>query len=95
MRRTIISDTSCLIALTNIGELELLKKVYDEITTTSEVENEYGEKLPAWIKIKNPKDKLRQQILELQIDKGEASIIALALEIPKSIIIVDDDKEER
>ena len=95
MRKTIISDTSCLIILTNIGELDLLRKVYGQIITTAEVADEFGETLPEWIKINAPTDKYRQKILELQIDKGEASAIALALEIPDSTIILDDQKARK
>ncbi len=95
MRKTIISDTSCLIILTNIGELGLLRKVYGQIITTVEVAAEFGETLPEWIEINAPTDKYRQKILELQIDKGEASAIAPALEIPDSIIILDDQKARK
>lgn len=92
MHKVIISDTSCFIVLNNIGELELLHKSYDDITTTIEVANEYGEELPDWVSIQSPKDKSKQKILELQLDKGEASAIALALEIPNSTVILDDQK---
>jgi predicted nucleic acid-binding protein len=57
MHRTIISDTSCFIVLSNIGELDLLHKVYGQITTTRDIANEYGEKLPNWVEIKDVKDK--------------------------------------
>ena len=40
----IISDTSCLIWLTNIGKLELLKKLYNKIIITPEVLKEYTSK---------------------------------------------------
>jgi predicted nucleic acid-binding protein len=95
MRKVIISDTSCLIILTNIGELELLRKLYGQITTTLDIASEYGDSLPEWIEIVNVTDKSKQQILELQIDKGESSAIALALEIPNSTIILDDYKARR
>jgi predicted nucleic acid-binding protein len=92
MPKTIISDTSCFIILSNIKELELLYKVYGQILTTKEIANEFGEQLPDWIEIKTVTDRFRQQILEMQIDKGESSAIALALEIPDSTIILDDYK---
>ncbi len=95
MLKTIISDTSCLIVLNNIGELELLYKVYGEIITTVEIALEFGETLPDWITVKNVKDTFRQQILELQIDKGESSAIALSFEFPNSILILDDFKARK
>ncbi len=95
MPKTIISDTSCLIILTSIGELELLHKLYGQITTTLDIAAEYGEALPEWVEIMTVTDKSKQLLLELQIDKGESSAIALALEIPDSMIILDDGKARR
>ena len=95
MPKTIISDTSCLIVLNNIGELDLLYKVYGPIITTFEIAAEYKEQLPNWIEITNVKDKYKQKLLEMQIDKVESSAIALALEIPNSTIILDDYKARK
>ena len=95
MPKTIISDTSCFIILTNIGELDLLHKVYGEIVTTTDIAVEFGETLPEWIEIKTVTDKYRQQLLELQIDKGESSAIALALEMPDCSLILDDYKARK
>ncbi len=95
MPKAIISDTSCFIILTNIGELELLQKVYGQIVTTPEIVAEFGELLPEWVEIAEVKDKYRQTILELQIDKGESSAIVLALETPDSVVILDDYKARK
>ena len=95
MHKTIISDTSCFIILTNIGELELLKKVYSFVVTTTDIANEYGETLPDWVGIETVKDKYRQQLLEMQIDKGESSAITLALEMTDCTIILDDYKARK
>src|ERR1700743_2084222 len=90
MPDVVIADTSCFIILSNINELDLLQKVYGTIITTPDIAREFAEYLPDWVTIKSPKDLQKQQILELQIDKGEASAIALALEIHGSTIILDD-----
>ena len=95
MRKTIISDTSCFIILSNIDELNLLQQVYGRIINTVEVADEFGEKLPDWIEIVAVKDKMRQQLLELQIDKGESSAIALALETNECTLIIDDYKARK
>ena len=95
MPKTIISDTSCFIILTNIGELELLHKVYGEIITTIDIATEFGEVLPEWVEIVSVEDRYSQQLLEMQIDKGESSAIALALENPNSTIILDDYKARK
>ncbi len=95
MPKAIISDTSCFIVLTNVGELDLLQKVYGQIVTTPEIAAEFGEPLPEWVEIAEVKDKYRQTILELQIDKGESSAIALALETSNSVVILDDYKARK
>lgn len=45
--------------------------------------------------IKSTDDIQRKKILEIQIDKGEASAIALALEIKNSALILDDYKARK
>ena len=95
MHKTIISDTSCFIILTKIGQLEILHEVYGKILTTPDIAAEFGEPLPEWVDIVNVIDIYRQQILELQIGKGESSAIALALETPDCIIILDDYKARK
>lgn len=95
MPETIISDTSCFIILANIGELDILQKVYGSVVTTTEVRREFGSDLPAWVKIKDPSDKSRQKLLELHVDRGEASAISLAIETPNSTIILDDQKARK
>lgn len=95
MHKIIISDASCFIILVKIGELNILQKLYNQIVTTSEIAMEFGEPLPNWVLIKDVTDKYRQRILEMQIDKGESSAIALALEIENSTLILDDFKARK
>lgn len=95
MRKIIISDTSCFIILHKIGELELLRKIYGNVITTIDIANEFGESLPDWVKIELVSDLKKQELLELQIDKGESSAIALALEIENSTIILVTSKQEK
>ena len=95
MHKVIISNTSCLIILTKINQLELLHQIYQEIVTTTEIQNEFGEILPKWIKIVEVKNKDLQDALELSIDKGESSAIALALETNECTLIIDDYKARK
>ena len=95
MPSVVISDTSCFIILSKIDELDLLYKVYENIFTTPEIVAEYGEALPEWVKITSVKDKYRQQLLEMQLGKGESSAMALSLEMPDSIVILDDYKARK
>jgi predicted nucleic acid-binding protein len=95
MHKTIICDTSCLIVLANIGHLELLQKLYGQVITTVEIAIEFGEPLPDWVEVVTGGDKSKQTLLELQLDKGESSAIALALETPNCTIILDDIKARK
>ena len=92
MQRIILSDTSCLIVLEKISELELLHQVFGEIVVTDEVAAEYGLPLPVWISVQNPRDENYREILEASVDKGEASAIALAVELGDCLLIIDDLK---
>ena len=88
----IISDTSCLILLYKIDELDLLKTICDNVFITKTIKQEFGKSLPNWIKVKSPADNHYQKILEMDLDAGEASAIALSFEFENSILIIDDLK---
>lgn len=49
-------------------------------------------KLPHWFELKDPIDKNYQTIIEASVDKGEASAIALAIELADCLLIIDDLK---
>ncbi|MFN6087744.1 MAG: DUF3368 domain-containing protein [Cyclobacteriaceae bacterium] len=95
MNKVIISDASCLIALDEIGQIEFLKSVFPQIVTTNEVSAEFGKELPTWISVKTLQNSAKRNELELVLDAGEASAIALALENPKQSILIIDEKKGR
>ncbi|NTW48412.1 MAG: DUF3368 domain-containing protein [Chlorobiales bacterium] len=92
MSNLVIADTSCLIVFQKIGQTNLLRSLYDSITITMEVKAEFGESLPDWIKVADVIDKKRLDILELYLDKGEASAITLGLENENSLLLIDERK---
>ena len=73
MQKIIISDTSCLITLDKINQLETLRSLFRTITVSTIIAEEYGESLPAFVEILDPSQKVFQQILQLNVDAGEAS----------------------
>lgn len=95
MPKIVISDTSILILFHKIDEFDLLRKVYQEIITTPEIAEEFGEILPNWIKIQPVSDKKYQEFLSTQIDLGEASALALAAEYNDVLILLDDLKARK
>ncbi|WP_316826901.1 DUF3368 domain-containing protein [Pedobacter miscanthi] len=86
----VIADTTCFILLENIGELNLLRSLFSQIVTTPTILAEFGSPLPEWIEIRSPKNISFQNSLD--IDAGEASAIALAMESESSLLILDDNK---
>jgi predicted nucleic acid-binding protein len=95
MQKTIIADSSCLILLDKIEELDLLKKLFGKVIVTSIIAEEFGNPLPEWISIKDAENKNYQNILELSVDRGEASAIALAVEQSDCLLILDDQKARK
>ena len=95
MQKAIIADSSCLILLDKIEELELLKQLFGKVIITSIIAEEFGVALPDWILIKDAVNKNYQNILELSVDKGEASAIALAVEQTDCLLILDDQKARK
>ncbi len=92
MSSCVIADTSCLIALDRIRALGILKEVFSTIVTTEEVKGEFGKPLPAWISIQPVRDEVKKKRLMKVLDEGEASAIALALETPAAVLIIDEKK---
>lgn len=95
MSKIIVSDTSCLILLDKLNLLFILKELFEEIAVTPEIEKEYGQTLPEWIKVVNVQNKVYQIMLQSTIDSGEASAIALAIEQPNCLLILDDNKARK
>lgn len=91
----IISNTSCLIILDNINSLDILQKLYQHIYLTEEVAEEYGKPLESWMNIITVKDKNYLRILNTTVDLGEASTIALALEMAEDNVMILDDLKAR
>jgi len=101
----IVADSSPLIALAIIGQLDLLRQLYEQIWIPPAVWGEIvinGKGLPGseavsnltWLEIHEP-DRTVLRILTLLVDQGEAEAIALAQSIPDSTVLLDDAKARR
>ena len=91
----IIADTSCFILLYKLNYLDVLYKLFGKVTTTPEVFLELNKTLPEWIITERVKNIHQQQLLEKEVDKGEASVISLAIEKENSLLILDDLKARK
>ena len=87
----IVSDTSCLILFEKIEKLDLLRKLFGKVHITDTVLRELNRPVPDWIEVAELKTDLRNE-LKVYLDEGEASIIALAFENKKSLLIIDEIK---
>ncbi|MGD9974914.1 MAG: DUF3368 domain-containing protein [Desulfatirhabdiaceae bacterium] len=96
----VISNTSPLLYLYRIGGIDWLPCLFNEIWTSDAVKDEllagsnkgYDVPNPAdfnWLQIVNPKS-MPSEWLVLDLGAGEISTIALALENPRHIILLDD-----
>ncbi|RZK30131.1 MAG: DUF3368 domain-containing protein [Hymenobacter sp.] len=90
MPPVIIADASCLILLEKIGALHLLHQLYGQVLVTDIVAAEYGLPLPTWVAVRAVQNDRQTQVLALTLDPGEASAIALALEHPECLLIIDE-----
>ena len=95
MPRYVIADTSVFIIFDKINQFDLLKDVYQKVYTTPEIAKEFNKVLPKWISIESPLDSKYQELIKTQVDIGEASAIALAMEHDNSLLILDDLKARR
>lgn len=96
----IVSDTSSISNLLQIGLIDILHVLYGDITITPAVrrelynlsEQEKQIEQIDWIKVKAPQDqRMIVQLLE-EIDLGEAESIVLAIEEKAKYLIIDEYK---
>lgn len=91
----VIADTSCLILLTKIGEIDILKELFGTIHLTQIVANEFGQAIPDWISIIDNSSDKTIELLAIDLDLGEASSIAYSLSTNNSLMILDDKKARK
>jgi predicted nucleic acid-binding protein len=91
----VIADTSCLILLNKIDELNILKDNYNKVYITPEIANEFNLEIPEWIEIIEVRNRTLQLLLQNSLDLGESTALSLAFEIPDSIVILDDLKARK
>jgi uncharacterized protein len=97
----IISNTTPLINFAEIGRMDLLGSLYGVVTITPSVVDELGAKsslfplaarVPSMngIAVVDPADRLLVRGFAAQVHPGEAECLALAMEHPESLLLLDD-----
>jgi predicted nucleic acid-binding protein len=100
-----ISNTSPLLYLYRIGAIDWLPQLFDEIWAPEAVQSELlagrtkGYDVPdpanySWLKIVDPKS-MPSEWLALDLGRGEIAAMALALENPSHITLLDDGLARR
>lgn len=79
MKETVVSDSTCLIGLERVGELDILPALFDSVMIPPEVEREFDRSFK-WLKVENLTSDLLATTLQMIVDAGEAEAIALASE---------------
>lgn len=104
MRKVIVNSTP-LIVLGNIGKLELLKELYEEIIIPRAVFEEVTIKNDnanlkllqnkEWIKVLEVKDKTNRKMYQSKLHDGEVEVMMLANEISADLLIIDDNAAKK
>ena len=92
MKEAVVTDSTCLIGLERISELDILPALFAPIMIPPEVEHEFGGVYP-WLQTEHLKSEVLVAALRMIVDAGEAEAIALASE--KSCLLISDDKQAR
>ena len=99
----VISNTSPVINLAAVGQLDLLRHLYGKIVIPQAVYSEIvivGTGQPGavevetldWIETRQVRNRTVVTALQLELDEGEAAAIALAAELKADLILLDERK---
>lgn len=96
----VVSDTSPVRALANLGRLELLRLLYGEVVVPTAVADELRSpptgqmaiELAAFpfIRVQAASDRSTVETFQVDLDRGESEALALALEIQADLILMDE-----
>jgi len=89
---SVVADASVLIALSNIGQLDLLEPLVGEVVIPPEVAREVapGVALPPWVRTRALERPLDLRVGEAALHRGESEAVSLALELGAERLILDD-----
>ena len=99
--RKVIVNTTPLIALSHVGWLDILKKLYGEVTIPEAVYNELSVKAESvckkavdssldWIRVDKIKNQMAKTMYKTQLHDGEVEVMILAKEVAADVVIIDD-----
>lgn len=89
----VVSDTSVITALIQIGRVELLSELFGTVVIPQAVAAELAVchvGLPTWIKVREVRGKQTVRKWTEALDAGESEAIALALELSADFLLIDE-----
>ena len=89
-----VTNSTCLIGLERIEQLDILPQVFSTITVPTAVQAEVGISAD-WLTIRTVQNLAVVATLKTQVDEGEAEEIALAMELGDVFVILDDRNARR
>lgn len=99
--RKVIVNTTPLIALCHVGQLDILKKMYGEIAIPQAVYRELSAKKESickkqvdasldWIHVEKIENQMAKSMFKTQLHDGEVEVMILAKEKSADTVIIDD-----
>ena len=104
MPKLVIVNSTPLIALAGIGELDILKSVYGQITIPTAVFDEVtvkngkiadSIKAANWINVENIQDADSKKMYKAKLHAGEVEVMILAQEQHADLIVIDDNAAKK
>jgi uncharacterized protein len=93
----VVSDTGPLIALAQIDQFDLLRRLFVEIIIPPAVRAEIQDGISVaaltaadWIAVQSAQDTLATQLLREELDAGESAAIILATELRAELVLIDE-----
>ena len=100
--RKVVVNTTPIIALADIGQLDLLQKIYGEIVIPEAVDLEVLSEparglldLAKWIKVVKPKVISQKSTFSARLHAGEIEVLTLAQECGADLLIIDDNAAKK
>ena len=101
MHRTVIVNSTPIIALLGIGQLDILKALYSEINIPEAVRREVSVKDDyildnySWIKVNKISNIAAKETFISSLHDGEVEVMILAKELSANLVIIDDNLARR
>jgi predicted nucleic acid-binding protein len=97
LSEVVVSDSSTLIALQQVGFIECLREVFGEVLIPEAVSTEIAGSVPAldWLKVRRSAQPIGAEILHVALHPGESEAISLAIELRSDWLILDDLRARR